>query len=157
MLPEHFFEISSILPLFNSPKGHFNGLRNILSLFSSFLKRNNDTNKGKLKSLFWYRKYFQRGLNVFRKGGFQALWLSFPMVYHDKILISVQLISQQKAKKMRKCFGFGKELFWFQYRNWTLVPVPNTKTWFRLHNSNSSFGKLKTLFFYLTSVSWILF
>ena len=41
-----------------------------------------------------------------------------------------------KKKIEKKSFGFGKKKWLrYLYGNWTLISVPDTKTWFRLHNT----------------------
>ena len=47
----------------------------------------------------------------------------------------------------KKSFAFGKKVsIWYRYQNWTLVLVPDTKTWFQLYQDRLRF----TIFISLT-------
>ena len=60
-------------------------------------------------------------------------------------------------KRLKKKFRFRKKKFrlWYRYRNWTLVSVPDTETWFRSYTNLSLKLNLKTLWLELRSKLWI--
>ena len=66
------------------------------------------------------------------------------------------LYSPKKWERWENLKFFAKKKFWFRkYRNWTLVSVPDTGTWFQLYTNTSWYNTVYVFWHLLSSLDFL--